>query len=146
MHIALPACKSVWAALRSVGVKAGDPVAVIWDIDGPTRAVGIVRAGLALPLVVPWVKAVCLLLTFPADVVVILLAGLAPSVHQPEFCHENGQQMALSSIGTTASHSGITNNFPWRHGGSRCTEEFVVQPCLTPLLRGPCGNELAVVL
>ena len=82
--MALPACKGIGAALRSVSVKAGDPVAVVWDINGPTRAVGIVRAGLALPLVVPWVKAVGLLLTLPADVVVILLAGLAPPEHQPK--------------------------------------------------------------
>lgn len=72
-----PARKGIWAALCRVCVKAGVPVAIIRHKDGASRAVGSVRAGLALPLVVPRVEAVGLLLTLSADVVVILLPWLA---------------------------------------------------------------------
>ena len=53
------------------------PVAVVRDKDGAPGAVGSVRAGQALPFVVPGVEAVGLLLTFTTDVVVILLPRLA---------------------------------------------------------------------
>ena len=77
-HCAIPACKGVRAALRSISVEAGVPVAVIRHKDGPSRAVGSLRTGLALPLVVPRMEAVGLLLTLSTDVVIILLPWLTP--------------------------------------------------------------------
>ena len=54
---------------------------IIWYEDGASRAVGNIRACLALAPVISRMKAVCLLLTFAADVVVVLLSRLATPVH-----------------------------------------------------------------
>ena len=77
-----PACKGVGAALGRVGVKSGVPVVVVRHKDGAARAVGNIRACLALPRVIPGMKAVRLLLTLTADIVVILLPWLTPPAHQ----------------------------------------------------------------
>ena len=76
-----PACKGVGAALSCVRVKSGVPVVIIRYEDGASRAVGNVRACLALAPVISRMEAVCLLLTFAADVVVVLLSWLATPVH-----------------------------------------------------------------
>ena len=102
----IPACKGVGAALRSISVEAGVPVAVIRHKDGPSGAVGSFRAGLALPLVVPGMEAVGLLLTLSTDVVVVLLPWLTPpTTHTHTGSGSVSGHMLVNSTPSTAPHS-----------------------------------------
>ena len=76
-----PACKGVGAALSCIRVIFGVPIVIVRYKDGPPRTVSNIRAGLALPPVISRMEAVCLLLTFAADVDIILLARLTAPMH-----------------------------------------------------------------
>ena len=137
-----PAGKGVGAALCSVRVKGRVPVIVIRDVDWPTRAVDIVRAGLALPCIISWVKAVCLLLTLPAHIVIILLSWLTTPVnsvsHLANSCkhctvHHSDTKLLEVMMHSGASIARLFQADVKEHGRHACHTDYVFRVSMNTL-------------